>query len=188
MLFLASKSPRRRELLKQLGLTFSVLDVDVVEEPEPGEQAADYVRRLAREKAGAAWLEVASVPKAVVLSADTEVVLDGVIFGKPTDEDDAVRQLMLLSGRTHLVHTALCAMNAGQEHEALSTTEVRFGPLTEAQARAYVASGEAMGKAGAYGIQGRAASFIEHISGSYTGVMGLPLCETARVLARLGIG
>jgi predicted house-cleaning NTP pyrophosphatase (Maf/HAM1 superfamily) len=112
MLFLASKSPRRRELLKQLGLEYSVLDVDVVEEPAPGEQPEEYVRRVAREKAGAAWLEVASVPKAVVLSADTEVVLDGMIFGKPVDEDDAVRQLLRLSGRTHLVHTALCALDA----------------------------------------------------------------------------
>ena len=188
MLFLASKSPRRRELLRQLGLEYSVLDVDVVEEPAPGEQPEEYVRRVAREKAGAAWLEVASVPKAVVLSADTEVVLDGMIFGKPVDEDDAVRQLLRLSGRTHLVHTALCALDAGQEHEAMSTTEVRFAGLTVRQIEAYVASGEAMGKAGAYGIQGRAAGFIEHISGSYTGVMGLPLFETARVLAHFRLG
>jgi len=188
MLFLASKSPRRRELLKQLGIAYSVLDVDVVEEPLPGEQPEEYVRRVAREKADAAWLEVASVPNAVVLSADTEVVLDDVIFGKPADEEDAIRQLLRLSGRTHLVHTALCALDAGQEHEALSTTEVRFGPVTEAGVRAYVATGEAMGKAGSYGIQGRAAAFIEHLSGSYTGVMGLPLCETARLLARFGIG
>jgi septum formation protein len=186
MLFLASKSPRRRELLKQLGLEFSVLDVDVREEPGPGEQAEDYVRRLAREKAGAGWLEVAPVPEAVVLSADTEVVLDGVIFGKPRDPDDAVRQLLMLGGRTHEVYTALCAIDAGREHEALSRTEVRFAPLDEPAARAYVASGEAMGKAGSYAIQGRAAAFIEHISGSYTGVMGLPLCETARVLGHFG--
>ena len=188
MLFLASKSPRRRELLTQLGLGHSVLDVDVHEAPAPGEQPEDYVRRLAREKAGAGWIEVASVPKAVVLAADTEVVLDGVIFGKPADEEDAVRQLLLLSGRTHQVLTALCAMDAGQEHEALSTSEVRFSALDEAAARRYVASGEAMGKAGAYGIQGRAAGFIEHIAGSYSGVMGLPLFETARVLAHFRLG
>jgi len=111
-----------------------------------------------------------------------------MIFGKPADEEDAVRQLLLLSGRTHQVLTALCAMDAGREHEALSVSEVRFSALDEAAARRYVATGEAMGKAGAYGIQGRAAAFIEHISGSYTGVMGLPLFETARVLAHFPVG
>ena len=182
MLFLASKSPRRRELLKQLGLDHSVLDVEVHEEPAPGEQPEDYVRRLAREKAGAGWIEVASVPRAVVLAADTEVVLDGAIFGKPADEEDAVRQLLLLSGRTHQVLTALCAMDAGQEHEALSVSEVRFATLSEEAARAYVASGEAMGKAGAYGIQGRAGAFVARLEGSYSGVMGLPVHETWMLL------
>jgi septum formation protein len=186
VLFLASKSPRRHELLRLLGLDFSVLEIDVVEEPQPGEVAEDYVRRVTREKAGAGLLEVASVPGAVVLAADTEVVLDDVIFGKPKDDGDAVRMLKALSGRTHRVMSAVCAIDAGREFERLNVSEVRFATVDDARIRAYVATGEPLGKAGAYGIQGRAAAFIEHLSGSYTGVMGLPLYETAEVLAGLG--
>lgn len=185
-LFLASKSPRRRQLLQQLGLRFDLLDLDLIEQPGRDEAAEDYVRRLAREKAGVGLLQVAAVPGAVVLGSDTEVVLDGEIFGKPGDADDAQAMLRRLSGRSHRVLTALAVVSAGQERELLHESTVRFAPLNDAQIAAYVASGEADGKAGAYAIQGRAAAFIEHLSGSHSGVMGLPLHETARLLREFG--
>ncbi len=187
MLFLASQSPRRRKLLTQLGVDFSPLDVDVVEHVLPGEPAEDYVRRVAREKAGAGLMQVAASPGAVVLGADTEVVLDGEVFGKPRDAGDARRMLARLSGRTHTVLSAVCCIDAGRERETLSVSEVRFAPMSDAEIDAYVASEEPFGKAGAYGIQGRAAGYIEHVAGSYTGVMGLPLYETAVLLREFGI-
>ena len=187
LLFLASQSPRRRKLLGQLGVDFSPLDIDVAERVLPGEPAEDYVRRVAREKAGAGLMQVAASPGAVVLGGDTEVVLDGEVFGKPRDAGDAARMLARLSGRTHTVLSAVCCVDAGREREALSVSEVRFATLTPAQVDAYVASQEPFGRAGAYAIQGRAAGFIEHVSGSYTGVMGLPLYETAVLLREFGI-
>jgi len=182
MLYLASKSPRRAELLQRLGLSHRPLDVDVPEVRAPGEGAADYVRRVARDKARAGWQLVAAEPDARVLGADTEVVLDEEVFGKPADAADAAAMLQRLSGRTHTVLSAVVVIDAAGERQALSVTQVRFAALDPAQIAAYVATGEAMGKAGAYAIQGRAEAFVEHLSGSYSGVMGLPVHETARLL------
>ena len=187
MLFLASRSPRRRQLLEQLGLSFGILDVDVAEEPQPGESAEDYGRRVAREKAGVGLMQAVATPHAIVLAADTEVVLDGEIFGKPLDEAHATQMLLRLSGRTHRVLSAVYVVDAGREREATSISEVTFAPLDRATIERYVASGEPHGKAGAYAIQGRAAAFVERLSGSYSGVMGLPLHETSRLLADFGI-
>lgn len=183
MLYLASRSPRRAELLERLGLDYQLLDVDVPELRASGERAADYVRRVARDKARAGWAVVASEPGARVLGADTEVVLDDEVFGKPADAAAAAAMLGRLSGRTHTVLSAVVVVDQSGEREALSATEVRFAPLPEAVIDAYVATGEAMGKAGAYAIQGRAEAFVEHLSGSYSGVMGLPLFHTSRLLA-----
>ena len=187
MLFLASQSPRRRQLLEQLGYAFGVLETDVVEAVLEDEAPDDYVRRVAREKAGAGLVQVAATPGAVVIGADTEVVLDGEVFGKPRDGDDAMRMLARLSGRTHLVLSAVYCVDASREREALNTTEVRFATLSPELVREYVATGEAFGKAGAYAIQGRAAAFVSHLSGSHSGVMGLPLHETARLLREFGL-
>jgi septum formation protein len=188
MLHLASQSPRRRELLGRLGLPFGVLDVDVPERREAGESPLDYVRRVAREKAGAGLLRVAAVPGAVVLGADTEVVLDDEVFGKPRDAADAAVMLRRLSGRTHEVVSVVWAVSAAREACAVSVSEVDFGELPEADIAAYVASGEPMGKAGAYAIQGGGEAFIRRLSGSYSGVMGLPLYETAQLLRQFGVG
>ncbi len=183
MLYLASKSPRRAELLDRLGQPHRLLDVDVPEVRAPGEGAADYVRRVARDKARAGWAQVAAQPGARVLGADTEVVLGAEVFGKPRDAADAAAMLRRLSGRAHTVLSAVTVIDAAGERQALSATEVRFAALSEKQIAAYVASGEPMGKAGAYAIQGAAEAFVEHLAGSYSGVMGLPLHETARLLA-----
>ncbi|MBX3725053.1 MAG: septum formation inhibitor Maf [Xanthomonadales bacterium] len=186
-LFLASRSPRRAELLTRLGVPFELLDVELAESPGPGEAAADYVRRLAREKAGAGLLQVAAVPGVVVLGSDTEVELDGQVFGKPAGPAQAVAMLRRLAGRSHRVLTAVCLVSAGREAEALSVSELRFAPLDEAQIAAYVATGEPFGKAGGYALQGRAGAFVQHLSGSSSGVIGLPLYETSRLLAEFGI-
>ena len=187
MLYLASQSPRRRALLQQLGVEPGLLDVDVPEVRQAGEPALDYVNRVAREKAGAGLLAVAAVPGARVLAADTEVILDDEVFGKPADAADAARMLRRLSGRTHAVATVVWLLHAGGEASATSLSEVTFAALDEPTLDAYLASREWQGKAGAYAIQGRAAAFIAHLSGSYTGVMGLPLFETAALLRRHGV-
>ncbi|MBL0164248.1 MAG: septum formation inhibitor Maf [Xanthomonadales bacterium] len=184
MYFLASRSPRRRQLLEQLGLDFEVLDVDIAEVRGAGEPVIDYVSRVAREKAGVGLLEVAAVAGAVVIGADTEVELDGEVFGKPTDTEDAKRMLGLLGGRSHRVISVVWCVSAGCEDHAVSVSEVVFSAFEPAQIDAYVATGEPFGKAGAYAIQGRAAAFVSHLSGSYSGVMGLPLHETSRLLRR----
>jgi septum formation protein len=187
MLFLASQSPRRRQLLEQLGVAFSALEVEVPEQRLPGEPPADYVRRVAREKAGAGLLQVVAVPGAVVLGGDTEVVLDDTVFGKPVDAADAARMLAQLAGRTHSVVSAVCLCDRGREAVRVSVSRVRFASLDAAEIAAYVATGESMGRAGAYAIQGRAGAFIEHLEGSYSGVMGLPLHETALLLREFGL-
>lgn len=187
MLHLASQSPRRRELLGRLGLPFGVLDLDIPEQRQPGEAAMDYVRRVAREKAGAGLLKVIGNPQAVVLGADTEVVLDDEVFGKPVDADDAAAMLRRLSGRTHQVITAVSLVSAGREAQAVSLSEVTFEALDEARIAAYVASGEPFGKAGGYGIQGGAEVFTTRLAGSFSGVMGLPLFETATLLRQFGV-
>lgn len=192
-LYLASGSPRRRELLTQLGLAHEVLRVPAPpgeDEPQlPGEAAADYVRRTAREKAerGVAWMRDQELPELPLLAADTTVILRGAVLGKPADRDDALRILAALSGTEHEVHTAVALAHAGRLHEAVSITTVRMRELSQAERERYCDSGEPYGKAGAYGIQGLAASFIERIEGSYTGVMGLPLFETTALLRRVDI-
>ena len=187
MLYLASQSPRRHELLLQLGLDPHRLDVDVPEQRLPGEPPQDYVSRVAREKAGAGLLQVMAVPGAVVLGADTEVVLEDAVFGKPADAADAGRMLRALSGRTHQVISALWMVNAGREAHAVSVSEVTFAGLDEDAIASYLASEEWRGKAGSYAIQGRGAALIAHLSGSHSGVMGLPLFETARLLREFGL-
>ena len=187
MLHLASQSPRRRELLARLGVPFGVIDVDIPEQRGAGEPAEDYVRRVAREKAGAGLLEVMAVPGALVLGGDTEVVLDDEVFGKPRDEADAAAMLRRLSGRTHRVISAVSLVSAGREAQAVSNSEVSFAVLDDEAIARYVASGEAMGRAGAYAIQGVAQTFVSHLSGSYSGVMGLPLFETAQLLRQFGV-
>ena len=182
MLYLASQSPRRRQLLEQLGYACAVIDVDVHEARAPDESAQSYVGRVAREKAGAGLMEVAAVPGAVVIAADTEVVLDDRVFGKPENAETAAAMLRELSGREHEVLTVVWVLSAGAEAQAFSRSRVRFKVIDEREIAQYVASGEALGKAGSYAIQGRAAAFIEHLEGSFSGVMGLPLFETARLL------
>ena len=187
MLYLASQSPRRAELLTRLGLSFGRIDLDIPEHRQPNEPATDYVRRVAREKAGAGLLKVIATPGAVVLGADTEVILGDEVFGKPVDAADAAAMLRRLSGRTHQAVSAVSVVSASREAQALVVTEVSFANLGEDEIAAYVASGEAMGKAGAYGIQGRAEQFVTRLEGSYSAVMGLPLHETSKLLRDFGI-
>lgn len=187
MLHLASQSPRRAELLARLGVDFGILELDIPEHRQPGEPAEDYVRRVAREKAGAGLLKVVAVPGAVVLGGDTEVVLDDEVFGKPRDAADAAAMLGRLSGRTHQVISAVSLVSAAREAQVVSISEVRFARLDVAEIAAYVASGEPMGRAGAYAIQGGAERFVEHLSGSFSGVMGLPLYQTAQLLRDFGV-
>lgn len=187
MLHLASRSPRRSELLARLGLAFGVLDLDVPEVRAEGEPAVDYVRRVAREKAGAGLLQLAGQREAWVLAADTEVVLDDVVFGKPADAADAARMLGLLADRHHRVITAVSLVSAARELQAVSESTVTFGALPAPVLDWYLATGEWQGKAGAYGIQGAAQAFIAHLDGSHSGVMGLPLAETSKLLAQAGM-
>ena len=188
MLYLASRSPRRSELLARLGVAFGLLEVDVPEARVPGEPPADYVRRVAREKAGAGLLAVVGTPGAVVLGSDTEVVLGDEVFGKPRDAADAAAMLRRLSGRTHQVLSSVWLVAADREVQAMSASDVTFGPLDDARITDYVATGECDGKAGAYAIQGIAEAFVSRLDGSHSGVMGLPLHETARLLAKFGMG
>jgi len=191
--YIASASPRRHELLAQAGYTPVVLRLSaervVDETPVPGEPPLVYVKRLARDKAlaGVAELSARAEAPAPVLGADTTVALAGEIFGKPVDADDAIAILGRLSGREHQVLTAVALAEGDHVDLRISVSRVRFVRLTDPQIRDYVASGEAFDKAGAYGIQGRAACFVEHLEGSYSGVMGLPLFETADLLAEAGI-
>lgn len=187
MLYLASQSPRRAELLTRLGVRFSLLELDIVEQRGPSEQPQAYVRRVAREKAGGGLLQVMSSPGAVVLGADTEVVLDDEVFGKPLDAADASAMLRRLSGRTHQVVSAVSLVSADREAQAVSVSDVEFARLDEEDIASYVASGECMGKAGAYAIQGSAERFVKHLSGSFSGVMGLPLHETSQLLKTFGV-
>ncbi|KRG69059.1 Maf family nucleotide pyrophosphatase [Pseudoxanthomonas dokdonensis] len=187
MIYLASKSPRRAELLTRLGQPFGLLDIDIPEVRQPGEAPEDYVRRVAREKAGAGLLAVQGNASACVLGADTEVVLDDEVFGKPVDQADAAAMLRRLSGRTHRVISAVSLVDAGREAQAVSMSEVRFAEIDAADIDEYVASGEPMGKAGGYAIQGGAERFVVHLSGSYSGVMGLPLYQTMQLLRQFGV-
>jgi septum formation protein len=184
LLCLASMSPRRRELLGQIGVAHVVSAAHVDEAARPAEAAADYVVRMARAKALAVHERDGKLP---VLAADTTVVVDGLICGKPTDEAEAVAMLQRLSGRSHQVLTAVALATADGVAFRLSASEVRFRRLSREECLAYWRTGEPRDKAGGYAVQGRGAVFIEHLSGSYSGVMGLPLFETAQLLAAAGI-
>jgi septum formation protein len=187
VIYLASQSPRRRELLAQVGVRFQVLPVEVDETPRPGEAAEALVCRLALEKARAGLgLRPAGDPSPV-LGADTEVVVDGQVLGKPRDEEDAAAMLARLSGRSHQVLSAVALANGQHEGGRLSVSTVWFRATRAEDRAAYCATGEPLDKAGAYAIQGLAAVFVERIEGSYSGVMGLPLFETAELLAELGL-
>jgi septum formation protein len=195
-IILASASPRRRDLLAQLGLGCRVIIPDVDERPQAGEPAADYVLRLARAKARAgarlAGRAGAELNRRPVLAADTAVVIDDRALGKPTDADDAIAMLSLLSGREHQVMTAVAVViptPAGDSEPAtaLSTSRVRFRGITTAEAAAYWATGEPADKAGGYAIQGVGAVFVEALQGSFSGVVGLPLFETAQLLTAAGV-
>ena len=194
--YLASKSPRRQELLRQLGVEFAELKLreaagrepDVVEAPRDGEAPVEYVRRVTRLKASVAWHRMTRrglAPKPV-LAADTEVILEGRVLGKPKDAADAIAMLTALSGRTHEVVSAVAVRWEAQLALGTSASRVRFRPLARDEIERYVATGEPFDKAGAYAIQGRAAAFVQHLDGSYSGVMGLPLFETAEVLTKIG--
>ena len=197
-LYLASRSPRRRELLHQMGIEFDTLlfrdggrgDPQTDETPYPGEAPLAYVERVARAKAehGLNILGVRKLLPQPVLAADTTLEFDGEIIGKPRDAADAVAILQRLSGQTHRVLTGVAVNYPGGSEFILSCSEVRFRVLDDDEIRHYVLSGEPMDKAGGYGIQGRAGMFVEYLAGSYTGVMGLPLCETGELLKRFGFG
>lgn len=186
-LLLASRSPRRGDLLRTLGVAFAVVDVDVDETPWGDEAAAAYVRRLARAKAEAGQASYAG-DRRPVLAADTTVVLDGALLGKPRDEDEARAMLTRLAGRRHQVLTGVALIDRhGAIVDAVVVTEVEFRPLTAREIEAYVASGEPADKAGAYGIQGLGGALVARLDGSYSNVVGLPLAETALLLADAGV-
>lgn len=195
--YLASRSPRRRELLKQIGVSFELLllrafpeaRADINEQPLAGEVPADSALRIARTKAEIGWLRACQrgLPRFPVLGADTVVAIEDQFIGKPQSQADAAELLRRLSGRAHRVHTAVAIAFEEHVESSVSSTEVTFRELTDAEIRAYVASGEPMDKAGAYGIQGRAACFVTNLNGSYSGVMGLPLYETTQLLRRFDI-
>ena len=183
-IYLASASPRRRELLQQIGVRFTVMSAAVDETVQPGEAALDYVCRLAQSKADAVFsrIQIEGQPQRPVLGADTSVVLGDNILGKPADEAAAVAMLMELSGQTHQVITAVALVDELNSQLVYSSTEVRFRSIVESEARAYWNTGEPADKAGGYGIQGFGAVFVESLQASYSGVVGLPLYETANLL------
>ena len=187
-IFLASGSPRRRALLQQIGVSFQVIGIELDETALEDEAPQAYVSRLAEAKAAAGWQRSRGLGTAPVLAADTAVVLDGRILGKPADMKDAIGMLLELSGRTHEVLTAVAMQTAAGTQLAVSRSMVTFRSIDAAEARDYWASGEPRDKAGAYAIQGYAAVFIADLKGSYSGVMGLPLFETAALLQKAGIG
>lgn len=192
-IYLASQSPRRSQLLTQLGIAHELLlataeeDAESLEHHIAGESPMEYVQRVTRLKLDAALkrMQARGLPLAPVLCADTTVALGNTIYAKPVDADDAARMLRDLSGQTHVVLTAVVVGARQQREQACSVSDVTFATMTDAEIRAYVESGEPMGKAGAYAVQGLAAAYISRISGSYTGIMGLPLYETAQLLKRL---
>ncbi|MFA7267872.1 MAG: Maf family protein [Sterolibacterium sp.] len=195
-IYLASRSPRRRELLHQIGVRFDLMlfrappreDAEVSEHQLPGESADDYVVRVCRAKAlhGVKQMRQRRLPARLLLAADTTLDLDGETIGKPCDAEDAVAILGRLSGRTHRVLTAVAVTSGERMEHAVSISEVRFRELRIEEIRRYVASGEPFDKAGAYGIQGHAAMFVAEIHGSHSGIVGLPLCETALLLRSFG--
>ena len=198
MIYLASKSPRRQKLLNQIAVRFTILDVpqqdpvhsDMVNEAvHSGENAYDYVSRIAREKAEYArqFLVTQNMPEHPVLTADTTVVMEGEIIGKPADKNEATEILRRLSGKTHQVLTSVAVRNKEHLFQTVQTSDVTVALLTSRHINAYVDTGEPFDKAGGYGIQGLAGKFITHITGSYSGIMGLPLYETTVLLRKAGI-
>jgi septum formation protein len=194
-IYLASQSPRRAQLLEQLGVRFELLlpepseDVEQLEAVFKNEAPATYVARVTALKLDAAMARMRrrGLPSAAVLCSDTTVALGRTIYGKPDSPSDAARMLRSLSGKTHRVLTAVAIRKGKVSEQVVSVSQVRFAAMSDAQIRGYVATGEPMGKAGAYAVQGRAAAYIEHISGSYSGIMGLPMFETAQMLRTLGL-
>ncbi|MGV8892655.1 MAG: Maf family protein [Burkholderiaceae bacterium] len=196
-IYLASKSPRRRELLRQIGIEFEILQLrdlairspDVSEAVHPDEFPQDYVARVCDEKASFAWrmMQKRRLPPRPVLAADTTVVIDGKILGKPANTAEAVEMLRQLSGRTHQVMTSVALYHHEQSWQLTQISEVTFADLSEQTIARYCATHEPYDKAGGYGIQGLAAVFIRHIAGSYSGIMGLPLFETTQLLEEAGI-
>jgi len=194
LVYLASQSPRRRQLLEQLGVRHELLLPDVQEDAESlevvltNEAPAAYVKRVTQLKLDAALIRLKrrGLPVAPVLCSDTTVAMGRTIFGKPLDNQDAVRMLTELSGKTHRVLTAVAIGSARNREIAMCESRVTFAEMSSRQIKAYVASGEPLGKAGSYAVQGRAAAFISHMSGSYSGIMGLPMFETAQLLRSFG--
>lgn len=186
-IYLASASPRRRELLEQLGVPFRDLVPAVDESRRSDEQPDHYVERIATDKANAVWDRVAAEAPAPVLAADTAVVVDDTLFGKPADEAEALAMLAALSGRSHRVLTAVVLRWQASRESRVSVSEVRFRATTQAERLAYCRTGEPFDKAGAYAIQGKAAIFVEHLAGNYSSVMGLPLDATAELLEPFGL-
>ena len=184
MLILASQSPRRRDLLTMLGLDFTIITADIDETMDPALSVEDAVADVCRRKAAAVG---ADHPDDLILAADTIVVVDGRVLGKPRDAAHAKEMLRLLSGRTHLVLTAFCLWQKGDCQTHVEQSEIRFKPLSDGEIDAYVATGSPLDKAGAYGIQEQAAVFVEAITGDYYNVMGLPLCAVVKGLRRRGV-
>jgi septum formation protein len=188
-LILASASPRRAELLTQAGYSFEVESADIDERVRPGERPHDYVRRLAVEKALAVLDRTKEAgPDVVILAADTSVIVDDTILGKPADRADAARMLRLLSGRSHLVLTGVSLCSTSRQLDLVEETAVFMHALADDDVEWYAASGEGLDKAGAYAIQGRASRFIPRIEGSYSNVVGLPVAQVARLLGRFATG
>jgi septum formation protein len=194
-IYLASQSPRRRDLLKQIGIAFDVLPlrsvagrIDVVEIPNANELAADFAQRMATEKAVGGWraVEARHLLRFPVMGADTVIEIDDAILGKPADRSEAEAMLTCLSGREHLVHTAVAMTHEGRLECCLSSSRVTFAELDAAAISRYLETGEHLGKSGAYAIQGRASAFIKRIDGSYSGIMGLPLYDTTVLLRHFG--
>jgi septum formation protein len=188
MIYLASASPRRQELLRQLGVCFDVITPNIAEEAYVHESPRDYVERLACAKArqGAALIRARGLPTFPVLGADTEVVLDGEILGKPRNREHGVTLLRRLSGRTHEVLTAIAVLHQDELHRAVVESRVTFASLSDDAIARYWDSGEPLDKAGAYAVQGRAAGFIARIEGSHSAIVGLPLYELLQLLKRVG--
>ena len=186
LVYLASRSPRRRELLQQIGVGYRLLDVDVDERPRRDEPPLDYVQRVAADKAMAGLDAIAGAERLPVLAADTSVVVNGAVLGKPESRDQGVWMLSQLADNTHEVYSAV-TLSARTTETRVSVSRVTFRPMDEAEILAYWETGEPVDKAGGYGIQGLGAQFIKRLEGSYSGVMGLPLFETAELLRRAGI-
>ena len=184
-IYLASSSPRRRELLDQIGVTYRVIEQDIPEDVLPGELPHNYVQRLALEKARAGWNALNPADRKPVLGADTAVVVGDRIMGKPINQEDGLAMLELLSDSCHKVYSAVALVSGKQELSKINCSQVCFRKLSKAEKLAYWNTGEPIDKAGAYGIQGQAAIFITKLEGSYSGVVGLPLYETSELLREL---